>query len=619
MNTYNLIHATVAAVGMMLAAAEPSPFIGCCADLTTDEFHDRERTLEMATRAGIGIVRTGFDMREAPVRDGRRDFGRWDAVLESAGRAGVEILAVLDGPKTLTTGDVPDAWRMFVRETVTHFRGRISAWEVWNEPNIETFWHLPNPTNYLAFLKATCAEIRAADAEARVLIGGFSHVPLGFIEDIYRLGGKDSFDVMNVHPYSRPRPPEDDLEREITELRALMARYGDEVKPIWITEIGWATQKLAVFDHFAWINGLRVARPDKTSWRAIYALAAADGTPPNGDFARRLQTLLPTGSTVEIGTPSQVNRALKEKRIDLVIYPFTRAYPADTIESVIHFVKEGGTLVKAGGHPLHNGCAFRRRANGTWNIDPSYDAARDRDRLRLTVTGFWNDPALPVSARFFRDDRLMPGDKMIPLVTITDANGRLAVPAAVYVFDSDFKGRVIVDGYWGRGYHDEEANTYAQQARFLARAYGMAAALGVERCFVYEFRSRENDPWWMENHFGVVAANFNPKPAYQSLATFAEHLVPGSRMGKGMWHDNISYRLNWTLPDGRPAGMVWRLGAQAVETMTFDGEVVTFRNVIGKTVEFPRVGTHSFRVRMDEAPFYFVGGRLNDGGLQTCE
>ncbi len=56
-------------------------------------------------------------------------------------------------------------------------------------------------------------------------------MPLAFIEEVYRLGGKDSFDVMNVHPYSRPRPPEDDLEREITELRTLMARYGDALVP----------------------------------------------------------------------------------------------------------------------------------------------------------------------------------------------------------------------------------------------------------------------------------------------------------------------------------------------------------------------------------------------------
>jgi hypothetical protein len=60
-------------------------------------------------------------------------------------------------------------------------------------------------------------------------------------------------------------------------------------------------------------------------------------------------------------------------------------------------------------------------------------------------------------------------------------------------------------------------------------------------------------------------------------------------------------------------------GFQAVETLTFDGENVTFRNEIGTPVEFPRAGTRSFRVRMGEAPFYFVGGRLNDGGLQTCE
>ena len=81
-------------------------------------------------------------------------------------------------------------------------------------------------------------------------------------------------------------------------------------------------------------------------------------------------------------------------------------------------------------------------------------------------------------------------------------------------------------------------------------------------------------------------------------------------MGKETWHDNIRYRLNWTLPDGRPAGMVWRLGTQSMETLTFDGENITFRNVVGKPVEFPRVGTSSFRVCTDEAPLYFIGGGL---------
>ena len=602
-----LFTVVVLAAAESLCASVPQPFIGCNSDLTTDEFKDCERTLEMAARAGVGSVRVVFDIREAPSRDGHRDFDRWDKVVDDAMRVHVEVLPVLCGPKALASDGTPVAWRDFVHDTVVHFRGKVKAWEVWNEPNIETFWYHPNPTNYLSLLKIAHGEIKAADPAARVVIGGFSHVPSCYIEEIYRLGGGAFFDVMNIHPYSRPRPPEDDMEREITSLRALMARYGDAAKPIWITEIGWATQRLAVFDHFAWINGLRVARPDKKSWRAIYAMAAADGTPPDTAFARTLQALLPTGSIVEMGTPSQVNLALKEKRVDLVIYPFTRAYPSDTIAAVLRFVKEGGTLVKAGGHPLHNGCAFRRRANGTWNIDPAYNAARDRDSLRLTVTGFWNDPALPISARFFRDDRLKPGDKMIPLVTITDAKGRPAVPAAVYAFDSDFKGRVIVDGYWGRDYHDDEANNVGQQARFLVRAYGMAAALGVERCFVYEFRSREKDPWWMENHFGIVAENFNPKPAFHALATFAGHLASGSRMEAGAWHDEVCYRLRWTLPDGRKAGMIWRLGTKASETLSFDGENVVFQNMTGKQVAFPDAGKNSFHVQLDEDPLYFIG------------
>ena len=63
------------------------------------------------------------------------------------------------------------------------------------------------------------------------------------IEELYKLGAGAYFDIMNVHPYCIPDRPEGHLDRQLEDLRALMAKYGDADKPIWITEIGWPTNE----------------------------------------------------------------------------------------------------------------------------------------------------------------------------------------------------------------------------------------------------------------------------------------------------------------------------------------------------------------------------------------
>lgn len=57
-----------------------------------------------------------------------------------------------------------------------------------------------------------------------------------------------------------------------------------------------------------------------------------------------------------------------------------------------------------------------------------------------------------------------------------------------------------------------------------ARAYtsdGLNAALaekcGIERLFFYEFRSKERDPFYSEDHFGLTHRDLSPKPAYERL------------------------------------------------------------------------------------------------------
>ena len=589
---------------------------GFCAHLTKHEYDDCERTVTLAKAAGFGSVRTDFDCREVKWLEGDGDWSRWDKVIDSATAAGLDPLVQLSGGADASVIFAHlDKWRSFVRRSVTRYRDRVRHWEVWNEENGETFWRDVNATNYVKLLRATSEEIRAADPTAKVLLGGLAHVPTNYIEQVYRAGGKDLFDIMNVHPYTRPDPPERRMIRELADLKAVMAKHGDGDKPVWITEIGWPVPKRKVFDNFAWKNGLSILNPEGRPWRAIYAAAEPDGARPDEGFRSHLESLLPKGSTVRWLTPSQVNRALANHEADLVFYPFTVNYPAYTIPSVLRFIEEGGVLVKAGGAAFYK--PFRFLGEGEWGVDAAYDSSADRRALRTRMTGFWNDSALPLSARFYTREYLKPGDSLRPLVTILDAKGREAYPAAIYSY-GDRKGHVIVDGYWGRGYHDDEPNSQDEQARYLPRAFAIAAAMGVERTFVYEFRSRGLDPdghapEWMENHFGIVRSDFRPKTAYHTVKTYHAMRPAGSQPYAAEWKDDARkfYFPQWTLPDGTPAGMFWTAGNDGRrQTLTFDGEVTEFRNLMGEKLDFKRLDGNDYRVVTGGAAVYFKGARL---------
>lgn len=215
--------------------------IGVCSHLTRTGFVERDALCAKMADAGFRYVRVDFDWcRVEKLRD-EWDFGHFDAVVLSAEKYGLKVLPILTGaPDGVRVWEETARWSNFVSRTVSHYRGRIPAYEIWNEQNTERFWHSPpNATNYLSVLHTAYIAAKSADPKCSVVIGGFSNVPFDFIEEIYSLGGRGDFDIMAVHPYDVFHEPEHALEQKLRGLRELMTRYGDVDKPIWITEIGW--------------------------------------------------------------------------------------------------------------------------------------------------------------------------------------------------------------------------------------------------------------------------------------------------------------------------------------------------------------------------------------------
>ena len=620
--------ATVLAACCSAAHVDGNPF-GACAHITRDE--PVAETCAMMRKAGMGWVRCDFEWQKIEPRKGQWDFSYFDRVVEECEAAGVMLLPILD---YWTWWASPahehlDDWASYVRKVVTRYGRRLPVVEVWNEQNNPPMWKNPNPTNYVALLRRTYETVKEVDPGIVVAFGGTAGVPLGYIEEVYRLGGARWFDIMNIHPYSHPHAPEGNLDANLEKLRKLMARYGDAGKPVWISEIGWSTHYPKIDEGTAKIMlaGLRAARPDAKTWRMVYVPARLD----ESEYAERcicrpLEDALPEGSRVEMCMSADIAARLAKGNVDAVVFPFSEDYAADSMDAVYGFVKKGGVLVDVGGMPV---CyPFRATSTGGMKADKSAKPQLDRRRLRIAEEVWWVDGRYPrqisvrptgaasdvevpkkgFNGRFFFSSRLLEhGDEFIPLLSAR-TNGVETVAAATYRFNSDMKGAVVVSGLFapvGKGCDDQ------RQARMAARALGIAFAEGVEKFFWYEFCQPEAKLHDVQSFFGLVYKDLAPKPAYGAYKMFAKARPPGSVQKGGIWRsaDGEVFFPQWTRPSGKTAGMLWTTAGACDVCVSFSSPEMSFFDVMGRRISPSRTGS-GYVIAISGSPVYFYGGEL---------
>jgi hypothetical protein len=213
--------------------------------------------LDVIASHNVSWVREEFRWDVIQPAPNRWDWGFSDEMVDKARQRGLNILGLLvysvgwASPGAGAGSNQPawtmpanlDAYRTYVTTVVGRYRGKVRAWEVWNEPNHGYFWRpAPNPAEYAALLRVAASAIRAADPGAKVVIGGVSGADIAFLEAAVAAAGWDSFDILAAHPYVAPKSPERGrlVSGEIAKLQAFVARHGGG-KPIWLTEIGWPT------------------------------------------------------------------------------------------------------------------------------------------------------------------------------------------------------------------------------------------------------------------------------------------------------------------------------------------------------------------------------------------
>lgn len=140
-------------------------------------------------------------------------------------------------------------WRNFVRTVVTKYRGRIHAYEIWNEPNLSQSY-TGDVRTMVEMTREAAQIIHSVDPSALVVSPSATTTNgLKWFEEFLQDGGAKYVDVIGYHFYVTPDKPEKIVELARS-VKSAMAAHNVNL-PIWNTETGWSKPKVFASDYEA--------------------------------------------------------------------------------------------------------------------------------------------------------------------------------------------------------------------------------------------------------------------------------------------------------------------------------------------------------------------------------
>jgi hypothetical protein len=214
-----------------------------------------------ATEAGAGYTRIilRWDVIQPGSPDDWKPANVPDPYLAAELAAGRQVVAILIGTPAWAAKDpaqgarsVPDMdrWGQFARRMAQHYRGRISHWIIWNEPDV---WEQDHPgqtwagtvEDYAQLVKTAYLAIKEVDSANQVHLAGmtyfwdWSHGRRRYLDRLLETIAADPdarahaffFDAVVYHLYFNPSQ----TPRVFGEARATLRKYGLE-KEVWLNE-----------------------------------------------------------------------------------------------------------------------------------------------------------------------------------------------------------------------------------------------------------------------------------------------------------------------------------------------------------------------------------------------
>lgn len=270
--------------GVERTQALPRPFIyGFNTHLYSDfaAWQNRPRALQLSKSAGVYWARQQVRWQDLHDRSGAIYWGELDRIVDDVNKAGMKMLisvvrapswATPDGNNGLPSREHFTTFNYFMGEMAARYKGRIQAYEIWNEQNLahENGGRVASAAHYMDMLVGAYEAIKARDPMAIVVSGAPSSTETNrsdiAISDIVFLRQmfadprfRSHVDAIGVHPGGQSNPPDtmwpdnpgpgpgwvnsrEFYFRRVEDVRQAMLDYGLGDRQIWITEFGWATK-----------------------------------------------------------------------------------------------------------------------------------------------------------------------------------------------------------------------------------------------------------------------------------------------------------------------------------------------------------------------------------------
>lgn len=190
-------------------------------------------------------VREHFSHKLIMGNDQKAWVTRYDKIIKQYQNENIRVVGMLayDYDQDYTRPSL-GAWKEYARYVVRRYRNYVDVWELWNEPDSDSYLSPSDMDEYKPLLKYGYKLIKYYDTDSIVLNGGVANIEhLKFIDSLYRRG-RNYFDAFNIHLYycdEYVNNGNNNAQREDMEnLERLLARRNNK-KKIWVTEIGCST------------------------------------------------------------------------------------------------------------------------------------------------------------------------------------------------------------------------------------------------------------------------------------------------------------------------------------------------------------------------------------------
>jgi hypothetical protein len=278
-----IVLATLVALVLLAPRADGDSIPGEAEALTIGVVPQRpldDEESKVITDAGISSIRVWFSWAQVEAKRGEFDWGPLDQTVAANADGGLTTLPFLFGTPAWAAADdgqscvgddctsfaprsegTRSAFGAFAAAAVRRYGPGgnfwnqhpglpdrpIETWQVWNEPNLSSFYApAVDPIGYASLLQTAATGIRSEDPDATVLLAGLTgtksnrkRISTGaFLTQLYSIPGiAASFDGIAVHPYNRKVRG---TLGQIRAARSIADAHGDDAG-LWITELGWAS------------------------------------------------------------------------------------------------------------------------------------------------------------------------------------------------------------------------------------------------------------------------------------------------------------------------------------------------------------------------------------------